>query len=194
MSEKLPDLRRIVRSQAAKTFGAEGVPSFHSGGDGVDPLEVLACAGCPVPRVTSYTTVGLSNHPLYGKDEVLPIRLELVSAAYERFAHIPAALASAAFRIIQDRRSCAPGIVFPDVPELAYISATLTDLYFTSPFLWGTGPTTVPLGPASLAWLLAFPIARSESVYAVAHGPLELERRLEDRGIDVFDWNRASIV
>jgi hypothetical protein len=194
MTEGVPDLRRVVRNQAAKAFGARGVPSFHSDGAGPDRLEVLACTHSPQQNVTSYTTVGLSNHQLYRDGEVLPIRLELVAAAYERFPHIPAALASAAFRIIHDRRSCAPGVVFPDVPELTYISSTLTDLYFTSPSLWGERPTAVHLGPASLAWLLAVPIARSESVYAAAQGPLELEKQLERSGIDVFDWNRTAVV
>src|SRR5262249_6167991 len=193
MTAALPDLRGLVRTQVARAFGA-GRPSFHSDGAGAGSLEVLACAHSPLRDVTSYATVGLSIHLPYQDGEVLPIRLELVTAAYEGVPHIPAALASAAFRIIHDRRSCAPGVVFPDVAELAYISSTLTDLYFTSPFLWGAHPTTVRLGPASLAWLLAVPIARSESVYAVAHGPLELERKLEDSGTDVFDWNRTAVV
>jgi antitoxin YqcF len=194
ITEGLPDLRCVVRTQAARAFGARGEASFHSGGAGADRLEVLACAHSPLRNVTSYATVGLSNRQLYRDGEVLPVRLELVTAAYEGFPHIPAALASAAFRIIHDRRSCEPGVVFPDVPELTYISSTLTDLYFTSPFLWGGALMTVHLGPASLAWLLAVPIGRSESVYAVAHGPLELEKRLEDSGIDFFDWNREAIV
>jgi hypothetical protein len=192
--EGLPDFGRIVRSQIAKTFRAQGVASSHSAGEGLEPLEVLACADCPAPGVVSYATVGLAKDPVHHEGKATEIRLELLTAAYARYPNVAAALASAAFRISQDRWFCAAGIVFPDVMELYEISSTLTDFYFSPPFLWTERPTTVETSGLSLGWLLAVPIARSESVYAVAHGPLELERRLEDSGVDVFDWSRPAVI
>jgi len=194
LPEGRPDLRRIVRSQIAKAFRAPGVTSSHAAGEGREPIEVVACADCPAPGVVSYATVGLANDPVYHGGQATQTRVELLTAAYARYPNVAAALASAAFRISQDRWFCAAGIVFPDVLELYEISSTLTDFYFSPPFLWTERPTTVEIDGLSLAWLLAVPIARSESVYAVAHGPLELERRLEDSGVDVFDWNRPAVI
>ena len=189
----LPDLRRVVRSQAAKAFGGRGSAVQVAGRTG-SSIEVLTYAPSPVPGVASYSTVGLANSPVFKDERPMAIRVELLAAAYERFSMIPQVLGSAAARIIEDRWLCAPGVIFPDLLEISTFSRHLCDLYFAPPFLWGEMPTDLELGEVSLAWLLAVPIARPESMYAQTKGPLALEKVLEETAIDVFDWDRPAVL
>ena len=91
-------------------------------------------------------------------------------------------------------RLCASGIIFPDIVSMYEASSILCDVYFTYPFPWEEELKSVLIGDRQVAWLLAVPISKAESAYAQSSGPERLEACFEERAIDIFDLNRASVI
>jgi hypothetical protein len=91
-------------------------------------------------------------------------------------------------------RFCVPGVIFPDVMEMHKASSTMSDIYFAHPFLWDDRLRSTKIGGSTIAWLLAVPVAKTETSFAKLKGPQALEALFEEKDIDIFDLNRAPIV
>jgi hypothetical protein len=155
---------------------------------------ILEAADCPQRGVTSYATIGLSDHPLMFKGKEFDTRVELVGACSSSFAGFANLLSTAAFCVINSGWFCAPGIIFPDIVSIYKSSKTLSDIYFAHPFLWGDRLKSTLIGDRQLAWLLAVPVSKEETAFAQSHGPEQLEALFEERNIDIYDLNRATVV
>ena len=155
---------------------------------------ILAAADRPQKGVTSYATIGLSDHPLMFKGREFGTRVELVGACGSAFAGFANILSTAAFFVINSCWFCAPGVIFPDIASMHKASDTLSDIYFAHPFLWDERLKSAVIGSRQVAWLLAVPISKEETAFAQRHGPDRLEALFEEKNIDIYDMNRASVV
>lgn len=156
-------------------------------------IDIMSCADQPSPGITSYSTLGLSDFPMFQDDNEFPVRLELLAGCNTDVAWFPNMLASAAFYIMRTGWLCHPGVVLqiaihpyaPDVP--------VQHLYFTAPFLWEDKLQTAQLETKKVAWLLALPITNDEYEYSKKNGDDNFEELLESVDVDIFDINRTSI-
>lgn len=155
---------------------------------------ILEAPDSPQRGVTSYATVGLSDHPLIFQDKEFGTRVEIIGACGSKFPDYGNILATLAFCVINSKWFCAPGIIFPDIMKMYDLSLTMSDIYFSHPFLWDDRLKSTRLGKKDIAWLLAVPISKEESAFAQKFGPEKLEELFSEKDIDIYNLNRPSIM
>ena len=157
-------------------------------------IDIMEINNNPSNGISTYATIGLSAHPLFFKGKELPVRAEIVGVCFNGTAGFDNVLATLSFSVINSNWFCAPGIIFPDVVAMYGLSKHLTDIFFTYPYLWGENLQETEIDGQKIGWLLAIPISKSETDYAVQHGPDKLEDLFEAHSINIFDLNRPSVV
>jgi hypothetical protein len=186
---------RVVADHSALGFGVVKPPIFQFWDDDHrSNIRVLEAADCPQQGVTSYATVGLSEHALIRNGTEFPTRVEFLGACGSAFPNFNNVVATAAFCIINSNWFCAPGVIFPDIVRIHGISITMSDIYFANPFLWNGAFGSETIDGRTTAWLLAVPISKAEAAYAGEHGPQKLEELFSQRDIDIYNLNRTSVV
>lgn len=187
--------QKELAKHTALAFGVEKPPiSRFWDDDKRSDVYILEAANRPQDGVTSYATIGLSDHPLMFKGKEFGTRVEFVGACGSAFPGFDNVLATLAFCVINSGWFCAPGIIFPDVVSMYNLSITLSDIYFTHPFLWDDGLKSTQVGDRKVAWLLAVPVSKDETAFAQAYGPEKLEALFAEKDIDIYNLNRASVV
>lgn len=187
--------QKEIARYTATALGVEKPPIFHFlDDDKRSDVYVIKAVDTPKSGVTSYATAGLSDHPLMRDGKEFGVRVELLGACGSAVPEFDNVLATLAFCVINSGWFCAPGVIFPDVISVYKHSVTMSDVYFTHPFLWEDRLKSVRMGSKTVAWLLAVPISKRESEFAQANGPAKLEALFEERNIDIFNLNRASVV
>lgn len=185
---------KLIASYEANVFGIARPPiSVFRDELGASAVCIVEARDRPIPRCTSYATVGLSDCEIRVGGKILDYGVELVGAFdsdYQKFGNL---MATAAFMIINSGWSCAPGMIFPDVATLHDENFVLCDLYFTHPFTWPERMDKLNIGSRHIAFLQVLPIAKSETELARRLGPRELESRLERSGLNVFDLKRPHV-
>jgi hypothetical protein len=157
-------------------------------------VDILSCADRPEKGVVSYSTIGLSDWPLYDAGEEYGVRVEFVGACGSSFAQFENMLATAAFYVINSKKFCYPGAIFENIIPMYRASSPMKHFLFVPPFLWEGKLETLKLNAKQVAWLLVVPISDSEKEYAETSGPDALERLFEEKQIDIFDLDRASVL
>ena len=134
----------------------------------------------------------LANHPLYQDGAAFPGRCEILGlSTAPGFA---AAVAACAFQVIDARWFLAPGIVFPGVLAGSGLSETLAHVLFVPPYPWESRLQTFATPDADVAFLLAIPISEAEYAFAQESGGDTLEDLFAERGVDLFDIARSSVL
>lgn len=144
--------------------------------------------------ISTYSTIGLSEHSIAlnsknGED----IRVEFIAICNSDIIEFPNILATCAFNIINDKYSCRPGTVYPNIVNEYYNDIEMKHIYFTSPFLWDD-LKSLEIDNKFITWLMAMPISDNEFDFLKTNGSDALEDLLEKNSVDVFDINRKSIV
>lgn len=187
ISEENKSLARYLRS----VFGGRPEISRYWDDDHENAVDIVEAPDVPTANVTTYATLGLSDHPGGLAVAGVPLGVELVLAARDYFEDSPNILSTCAFNVINSGMRAEPGAIFPRVIELYRGHAALTDILFVPPFLWPL--ETQKFDTKTVAWLLAVPISEAERDYAKANGPEALEAQFEHHQIDIFDLDRPSI-
>ncbi|MDR3613900.1 MAG: suppressor of fused domain protein [Candidatus Obscuribacterales bacterium] len=192
---QISELRRAVGKHVMSAFSI-AKPSVREFWDDkrTSVVDILMMTDNPQSGVNSYATIGLSESPMLRDGKEFPTRLELVGACGSAFRDMDKVLATAAFCVINSDWFCAPGIIFPDVMDMYGLSTTMSDIYFSQPFLWEDKLHSTTIEGKTVAWLLAVPVSKRETEFAREHGSNELEKLFERQDIDIFDYNRVSVV
>jgi hypothetical protein len=193
MSDVLDENRIIARSAATVFGGSRPTVTRYYDQARKGSVDLLACDDVPKGGVTSYATIGLSDSPLYRGSEKFPVRVEFVGACVSGSCDFAAALATAAFCVVNSRWFCAPGVIFPDIWPRDDRRTSLRHLLFVPPSFW-EGFETLRLPSKTVAWLTAIPITEGEMQFAAKEGSLRLEEMFEVRRTDLFDFFRPSVV
>lgn len=186
---------KVIARHVLNAFG--GTPKVQAYHHGVEALsvDVLRCDNRPCAGVTSYSTIGLSDHPMCTVDgDEFATRLELAGACATTAELFLEILGSAAFCILRSRKIYAPGDALPGYVSEYYPSTTVPHLYLTAPFLWEDELTTLRCETKSVSWLLAVPISDGELAYLRKQGDSNLEDVFEEQQIDIFDLYRVGVV
>ena len=156
---------------------------------------VMTAKDRPQVGVNTFATVGLSEHPLMRNGTVFPTRVEFVAACGTAYSGLDQVVATAAFGVINSKWFCAPGVIFPGVVSMhPGVSETMSDVYFTYPFLWDARLHSTELSGHTVAWLLVVPVSKRETAFALANGSDKLAQLFERSEIDIFNLNRPSVV
>jgi hypothetical protein len=187
--------QKEVATHTAMAFLVDRPPIFHFWDDDHrNDVYVMEAMDTPQQGLTTYATIGLSDHPLMFQNKEFGTRVEIVGVCGSKFPDFGNVLATLAFCVINSKWFCAPGIIFPDVMTMYGQSSTLSDIYFAHPFLWEDRLRSTRLGDRNVAWLLAVPISKEESAFAQEFGPKKLEELFSEKDIDIYNLNRASVV
>lgn len=189
------DRQKEVAKLTASAFQVErpSIIKFHDE-NRVSEIAILFAPNSPENGVTSYATVGLSDHPLMREGKEFAVRVELLGVCNSSAPGFDNILSTLAFCVINSKWFCAPGVIFPNVVSMYGMSTTMSDIYFASPFLWGDRFAAKELAGRNVAWLMAIPISKAESDFAQRSGAAELEKLLTEHEANVFDLSRASVV
>ncbi len=190
---EITESNRTIAQTAADVF--DGEPRLHRfyDDDRKSHVDILQCADVPEKGVTSYSTVGLSDAPLFLDGEEYPTRLELVGACASEFENFANVLATSAFNVINTHWFCAPGMIYPEVFAMYQPEGPMRHVLFVPPFLW-EDLRTLTLPDKTVAWLLAIPISEAEMQFAEEHGPDKLEDLFVEKQIDIYDFERLSVL
>ncbi|MDN8092991.1 suppressor of fused domain protein [Burkholderia multivorans] len=153
--------RRVLAGHAALAMGVEKPPILQFWDENRQSnVYVLEAANRPQDGVSSYATIGLSDHPLMFKGREFDSRVELAGACGSAFLGFANVLATTAFCVINSGWFCALGIIFPDVVSMNKAPATLSDICFAHPFLWAEELKSTLIGDRRVTWLLAVPVSK----------------------------------
>lgn len=187
--------QKEIARYTASALGVENPPISHFLDDTKrSAVYVIKASDIPQIGVTSYATVGLSDHKIMRDGKEFGVRVEILGACGSAVPEFDNVLATLAFFVINSGWFCAPGVIFPDVISMYKHSITMSDVYFAYPFLWEDRLKSTRIGNKTVAWLLAVPISKRESEFARINGAEKLEVLFEKNNIDIFDLNRPSVV
>jgi hypothetical protein len=153
---------------------------------------MLICNDCPLPGLTTYSTVTLHEAPNELNGTV--VRVELAVVAPRASENYPDMLAMAAFNVLKDGWLAAPGVVFDSIMKYYDLSSALDHILWTPPFPWSKlGSATID-DDLTVQWLLAVPISESERLFLLEHGYDQLEAVFAENEIQYFDLERLPVV
>ncbi|MDR3304716.1 MAG: suppressor of fused domain protein [Clostridiales Family XIII bacterium] len=181
--------------------GAIGfVPSVSSYSDETNThsINILTVTDPLDPDVRFYSTIGLSDYENRiemeaGAPKNIPI--ELIMAGYQRYRDVPNILATCAFYLIKNERTCSPDDIWKDIAAMYYKKGDMKHVLFTPPFLWGDklgGGFELP--GQHVEFLFGASISDRELAYKAENGFEKLSELLEKKNVNMFDMERASII
>lgn len=193
MSE-LTESSKLVERKLVEAFGCKPTITSYLDGDGPGSVDIASASDTPDIGITSYSTVNLSDHPMYVGGREHETRVEIAGAAPRQVPRFANVISSAAFGVMNQKLACYPGVVFPDVISRYQLSATMRHVMFSEAYLWPRLDTSLRLPDRLVSWVLVIPIADSELEFANLHGWQSLGRILERHDIDVYDLQRKPVV
>ena len=157
-------------------------------------INVLSCSNSPWEGVTSFGTLGLSDHSTGKQVDGIPLGVELVGACYSEFDFFPNILATCSFNIINSSFKCEPGSIYLNVVEM-YVESPVKHILFLAPSIWDKKFETLYFQPQKIvAWLQIVPISDKELDYSKANGTEALENLFAREQMDIFDLSRKSVL
>jgi antitoxin YqcF len=156
-------------------------------------VDMFEAGNTPTHGVTSFGTIGLSDHPLETDRGKAQFGLEIVGACESYVADFANMLSTAALCIIKDRWPCFPYATFPDVVDMYRVSKTMRHLFFTDAFLWDDPFSSQVLTQKTVAWLQAVPISESELRVCEREGGEALHALLKSKKVNVCNIDRNSV-
>lgn len=185
---------KALARYALKAFGGSPhVQAYYHDTEALS-VDILKCEDRPCKGVTSYSTIGLSDTPMFKDGEEFSVRLELSAACSSVNTQFANVIASAAFCIVRSKRLYHPGATLQGYVREYFASSSVPHLYLTAPFLWESELKMLSLESKKVCWLLAMPISESESQYLGVYGDDALESLFEEHQVDIYDLNRSSVV
>lgn len=157
-------------------------------------IPILSCPESPSEGLTAYTTVGLSDYPMYQDNEEFHVRLEIIGVCDSNIEWFPNILSTCAFYLIQEGWLYSPGSVLKNIVNIYDSETQLKHVYFTSPFLWEEELKALQLETKKIAWLICILITDAEYNYRQQNGSDKFEELLEESYTDVFNIARHSVV
>lgn len=188
-----PERKQLAR-HVISAFGGEARIHEYRNSSGNRSVDILSCRDRPVPGLTSYSTIGLSDHPMKWVAGEFPARLELAGVMITEASYFANVLASAAFTIMNGTAVYHPGTVIPEVVRQHHSTTRFPHLYLTAPFIWKRDLELVECESMSVAWLLAMPICETEYEYLRARGDALFEKLLSDRSADFSNPDRDPVI
>ncbi|WP_185183712.1 suppressor of fused domain protein [Bacillus subtilis] len=184
---------KVIARTVLGAFGGKPIVTKYWDDNEISSIDILSVSDQPQEGITSYSTLGLSDHSINYEVNGTPLRIEIV-AAMESVSDIYAnVLSTCAFNIINSNFSCAPGVIFKDVISMYDQETDMKHVMFVPQFLWEEDLELLEFSNKSVTWLMAIPISEGELQIAEQYSPDHLQDLLESKQIDIFDIKRESV-
>lgn len=158
--------------------------------------DVIVSDGVPARGFSTYATVGVrqfSTNVSSARGE--PIRTEFVMAARTTQREAADVIDACALAVANGAFHLAPGTILPNAVRYVAPEMSCEHVLLVPPFLWPELEVYAPLGKWEvLTRLQVVPITAGEMRLAAEKGAEVLMQRLEQRGADVSNLNRGSVV
>lgn len=184
---------KIIAQTALNVFGGKPKVFKYWDHEHRNSVDILSCTDRPCEGVTSYSTIGLSEHSIGYKAAGLPLCIEIVGACASDIENYPNVLADCALRIITFNIKCHPGSIIKNAIDLSNIKSEMKHILLTTPFVWEKSPETIDFPDKKVTWLNAVPISQTELEYSEDEGTEALEELFEKHQIDIFNLSRKSV-
>lgn len=191
---EISDSNKAVARRVAEAFGRFPKITNYLDVDEGNSVDIAAVLDSPQNGITSYSTVNLSDWPLYVDGGVHETRIEMTGAAPNEIEQFQNVISTAAFCVIKQKWECYPGAIFRDVLAMYHLSTTMKHAMFTEPFPWEVLEESLQLPDRLVTWLMMIPIADSEYEFARTRGWEALGQIFEDCDIDYWNLQRKPVV
>jgi len=184
---------QIIQQTLTEVFGGLTIDRQLDVHEGLQ-VEIVKAENCPSERIVSYATVGLSIVPIGYISSNVILGAEIVGAAnarFDRFADILAACVDDIFRL---RFKLFPGAVYKNALEAHYPGMDVKHLIFDTPHGWENDLLSLNLGTRQVAWIMAVPVTDEELELFSRSDTGELQVLMEEKGVDLYDLERESVV
>jgi len=194
LGRPVSESNKAVARKVAEAFGSFPKITNYLDVDEQNSVDIAAVVDSPQEGITSYSTVSLSDWPLYVGGRVHETRIEMAGGAPSEVELFQNAISTAALCVIKQKWECYPGAIFRDVLAMYHLSTTLKHAMFAEPFIWEGLEESLQLSDRLVSWLMMVPIADSEYEFAIDRGSDALSQLFEDHQIDVWDLQRKPVV
>lgn len=157
-------------------------------------LKIVSFKGCPLEPVTTFMSLGLSNHIL-DISEAKKVRLEIVFSAYSMTisSMVVSFLLSLCEAILSRGKAVLRGEIIPLSKELA-TRIGFDAVYCAIPVFFDEAFSTYDNSSPPTVVVWALPIYSSEIAYIKANGWESFESLLEEKNPDLCSLERAPVI
>lgn len=160
-------------------------------------IEILHTSHPTDQEISTFSTIGLSDYENVVKMEdnkELNIPIELLMVGHNEYNEIPFILSSSSFFMINNKWEAQPGTVFKDVISMYYPEKEMKHALLVAPFLWADKFNAIKLDKKLVNFLLCIPISDEELEYRFDRDLFSLEQLFAENKIDIFDFDRKSVI
>lgn len=186
------ELNKVIAKKELEVIGGKPEVFRYRDEREQKSVDILSCIDRPYTGVSSYATIGLSDHDIGILSENKELRLELLGACDIKEDLFPNILSTVVFEIMDMDKYGYGQIILNVISQYIY-DCEMKHVYLMNPFLWD-GFKTIEFKDRKVTWLLIIPISNEEKDYAVANGWHALETKFEEVEIDIFNLRRKSII
>ena len=122
------------------------------------------------------------------------VAVELVGVAAEEIEWLPNLLSTAAFYIIRDGWTAAPGVLFELLVEEYDPGTSLPHLLWVPPSPWAGLHGVETSDGGSVHWLLGVAVSDAEAEFIKSNGFDAFEELMDKAHLDYFDFSRRSLL
>lgn len=153
-------------------------------------IPIIKVKDSPIPKVTSLSTLGLYNTPIYIDNVEQSYRYEILMAGDDGFPFLENIISTLAFFVIKDKYPIGPGTLINNIIELYDAQSSIKALLFSPPFSWNLN-TKKQVDGLDVYFLQAIPLTDYDltRIKEIGWNNL-LEFDFPSREIDIFDFNR----
>ncbi len=185
------DNKKIAKYALSFIGGTPKVERFYNE-DESKTIDIMTCTGGKYKDIITLATIGLSGMDIGLSINGTPLRVELMITGLAGNDALGNVLSTAAFGVMDDGY-CNYGMVIRNVFSDNGIQSLLNHVVLLSPVFW-ENYEVLSAEDRTVAWLLAIPISESEYAFIEKNGIAAFDKLLEDKGADVFDFNREPII
>ncbi|MFV0288097.1 MAG: suppressor of fused domain protein [Mycoplasmatales bacterium] len=140
------------------------------------------------------STVNLSDIDLdFKKANEYKVGVEFIMVSDIKYDNSLDVLIDSSFIAIKNKNSCQPGNIYSNVIQKYYLDSDMKHILLTYPFLWNDF-NKITYENKSINWLQLVPISDNELKFLQEHNLDKLEELFEKEKVDVFNFNRKSIL
>lgn len=153
---------KVIARTVLGAFGGKPKVTKYWDDNKNSSIDILSVSDQPQEGITSYSTLGLSDHSINYEVNGTPLRIEIVAAmesASDIYANV---LSTCAFNIINSNFTCAPGVIFKNVISMYDQETDMKHIMFVPPFLWEEDLELLEFSNKNVTWLMALPISEGE--------------------------------
>lgn len=198
----LNNFEKLMYDKVSTSIGGEQ-KSFSYFKTDDSSIDILFCKDSPAPKLLTCATLGLVNKEGKFSSNGKNIRVELLGLSTTELGDTLGRIMARLYKnILEKNLTCGYGVIYSHVLEDILPNSNMKHILFTAPPLfWKNALGTVELDDNNiLTWLYAMPISDMEKDFIVQsdadfkNAMINLQEQFTIKKVDVFDFNRKSII